>query len=275
MLTRFNWIHIVLMVLTVVLTIGCYYIFRNRTRKAKTIFMGSLIAFLLISWIIVFTLDMFLKPDIRAQWLLKLPLHMCGSNVVVFPIFFLVTTLRKKKPGLITKSMYAYFFYVSSIGALLGLVMPSADVVDVVLLKDYYAINYYLRHMIMFAIPIFWVCLGFYRPRFKHAINAIVILLIFITIAHGYNLLLSYLSVKTDPPEGYVVNFFYTRNTDNNIVLDLLWRIIPFEYFYLYSGIFVLVPIFTLYYIPCIFAYKYSWNLKDKYDLYRDGSIVR
>ena len=93
-----------------------------------------------------------------------------------------------------------------------------------------------------------FVVLGFYRPKFKDIFITLAFVFCFLVLMEGVNLLFSWLNHLIGGTEN--ANFFYTRSADDIPILKDLQNLIKLELVYMFPLIFIIVPVFMIYYLP-------------------------
>jgi hypothetical protein len=255
---KYNLVHLTNILFYPVFGISCYFIFKNSSEKAKKIFLWSLMILVFVLTWATFATDLITDyNNQRLNFWSRLPLHMCSINVILFPLFF---GLRKKVRPFIATTLFAYMYFVGSPGALLAMVVTAPDdcLGPAINLLSYNVFVYWLKHGLIFMIPILMVSLGFYRPKFKDIFKAVAFLIILLGGMELVNLLFSWFAhIKGGSP----ANYFYTRTGKGTLVLETFWKIIPIELLYMFPLAIIAIPIFIIYDTPFL--------------IYRLGLILR
>ena len=228
---KYGIVHILVVLFFPLLAVASYFIFKNKSEKSKLIYLYSLMGIAFFATWITFSVALITDDNHqRANFWARLPLHMCSINVILYPLFFF---LRKKTKPLIKDTLFAYMYFFGSIGALLAMVVtaPGDCIGANVDFLRYNVFTYWLKHGLIFIIPILFVVLGFYRPRLIDKIKATVFLLILLTVMELINLLFSYLNKVCGGTE--IANFFYTRTGKGTMVLETFYNFIPVELIYM------------------------------------------
>ena len=224
----FSLTHIITLLLAVMMIVGLYYILKNKTAKTQTIVLGIL-SFSGIA-AIIFNLVMWGSP------LEYLPLHLCSLNAMVLPIA--VFTRNKKLNNLLL---------LWSLGAILAVVVNSAQA-NYEIFSWTFAF-YYFPHVLEFGIPILMFKLGLVEKDIKCVKTTLLVTMITYTAVHCINLALNaYLSNNNilDYAGNLIqVNYMYSIVPENP-VLSLLFSILPYEYWYMYLAL----PMILLYLLP-------------------------
>jgi len=195
-----------------------------------------------LAYTITFTIDTITDANHRAHILARLPLQLCGINMFLYPLCF---SFRHR--GVNVKHIaFGYMYFVGSAGALLGALMPPGpnDIIGQSIFV-YNSISYFVRHNLIFIIPVMLIALGYYKPKAKDMPIAAATLIGLATVMHVINVTFSAIG-------GYLVNYFYTRFADN-VILEIFWNIIPIELVYSYSLVVILIPVFAIFYLASLF----------------------
>lgn len=252
MINSWNYLHILNLLFYPIFGIGCYFIFRKKSMRSKDIFMIVCLSICFLSTWGIFIYSLFESEYQRIHFWSRLPFQMCSINAVLYPVIFLLIKKNKLKP-LYASTLMAYMYFVGSPGALIGLLMPPSDCVNTAFFT-YNVFSYWLKHGLIFMIPILMVSLGYYKPKLIDTLKASVFLLFFLIFMHGVNLLFSWFSTLSGACD--VVNFFYTRSATGNFLLEAFWKFLPYELLYMLPLVVIAVPIFVIYYIPIAIVNK-------------------
>ena len=232
----FGVVHIATLLLAAAIIAGLYFALRRASRKAQTIVLGVL-SFSGIA-AIIFNLVTWGSP------LEYLPLHLCSINALLLPI---VVFTRSKTWG--------NLLLVWCLGALAALVVNMAQAEYE--LASWTFVFYYFPHVLEFGIPILLFALGIIEKHPKYILSTIAITMVIYTGVHLVNLgLNSYLEANNmlDYAGNLIqVNYMYSI-TPENPLLVLFWQIIPYEYWYMFMIIPILVAYLSIVYLPQILA---------------------
>lgn len=247
-IAKYNLVHILTVLFFPALAVASYYIFRKKDDKAKSIYLWVLMAIAFLStWI---TFGVALVEDYngqRANFWARLPLHMCSINVILYPLFF---GLRKKMKPFFSSTLFAYMYFFGSAGALLAMVVtaPGDCLGPTIPLFQYNVFTYWLKHGLIFILPVLFVVLGFYRPKRIDIVKACIFLIGVLCIMEVINVLFTWFNHLNGGTE--ICNFFYTRTGEGTAVLDKFYAFLPYELLYMFPLVVIAVPIFFLYYLP-------------------------
>ncbi len=162
-----------------------------------------------------------------------LPFHLCSLNAMVLPIA--VFTKNKHLNNLLL---------LWSLGAILAIVVNSAQA-NYEVFSLTFAI-YYFPHVLEFGIPILMFKLNLVEKDISCIKNTLIITLISYTIIHLINVTLNnYLELNNilDYAGNLIqVNYMYSIKPENP-VMSLFYQILPYEYWYMYLAI----PIILIY----------------------------
>ena len=233
-----NYLFIILMIIFMGLPIASYFIFRNKTQTAKDTFIWILIIISFFMTWGIYIYSLFVDEYQRIHFIARLPFHLCSINPVLYGVVFAF----RRKWGRITDYFYQYMFYIGSAGALMGLLIPPSDCIGYFFKYNVY--SYWIKHGLIFAIPLCMVSLGYLKPRIKDMWKASFILLCFLVVMTGVDYLLTWVSHLQGVYD--TVNFFYILKADN-FVLKFFYDIIPLPFFYMLPMIIIVIPIQFIY----------------------------
>ena len=234
----FGIVHIATLVLAVVIIAGLYFALRKASRKAQTIVLGILsfsgiaaIIYNLITW---------------GSPIEYLPLHLCSINAILLPI---VVFTRSKTLG--------NLLLVWCLGALAALVVNMAQAEYE--LASWTFVFYYFPHVLEFGIPILLFALGIIEKHPKYIISTIAITMAIYTGVHlcnvGLNAWLKANNVLDYAGELIQVNYMYSIVPENPL-LALFRQVIPYDYWYMYMIVPILVVYLSIVYLPQILRKK-------------------
>ena len=226
--------HIISLILAVGIITLLYFILKNKSDRVKTIVLGIL-SFSGIA-AIIYNLVAWNSP------LEYLPLHLCSLNAMVLP--FAVFTRKKVLNNLLL---------LWSIGALFALII-NVSVSDAKILSWTF-VFYYFPHVFELGIPILMFLLKLAKKDVKCIISTVVITMTVYTLIHFVNLWINSYAIKNNIVDlaGNVikVNYMYSIYPDNPL-LNLLYSIIPYQYWYMYLTMVVVVIYLGIVYLKDI-----------------------
>lgn len=226
--------HIISLILAVGIITLLYFILKNKRDRVKTIVLGIL-SFSGIA-AIIYNLVAWNSP------LEYLPLHLCSLNAMVLP--FAVFTRKKVLNNLLL---------LWSIGALFALII-NVSVSEAEILSWTF-VFYYFPHVFELGIPILMFLLKLAKKDVKCIISTVVITMTVYTLIHFVNLWINSYAIKNNIVDlaGNVikVNYMYSIYPDNPL-LNLLYSIIPYQYWYMYLTMVVIVIYLGIVYLKDI-----------------------
>lgn len=226
--------HIISLILAVGIITLLYFILKNKSDRVKTIVLGIL-SFSGIA-AIIYNLVAWNSP------LEYLPLHLCSLNAMVLP--FAVFTRKKVLNNLLL---------LWSIGALFALII-NVSVSEAEILSWTF-VFYYFPHVFELGIPILMFLLKLDKKDVKCIISTVVITMTVYTLIHFVNLWINSYAIKNNIVDlaGNVikVNYMYSIYPDNPL-LNLFYSIIPYQYWYMYLTMVVIVIYFGIVYLKDI-----------------------
>lgn len=224
----FGIVHILSLVVAALMNIGLYFALKNRSVKTQMVVLGIL-SFSGIA-AVVFNLLMWGRP------LEYLPLHLCSVNALLLPI---AVFTRNKTIG--------NLLLVWSLGALAALVLNQAVATAKVL--DPVFCFFYFPHALEFGIPIIMFKLGLVKKDPKCIVSSVGITMGVYTLIHFFNKALNAAQLPDLNGEIIQVNYMYSVIPENPL-LQLFYKVIPYEYWYMYMIVPILVVYLLIVYAP-------------------------
>ncbi len=224
----FNPVYFGYLILNLLLIVIITLILRKKSEKIKLMSIMSICIFNAIFWVIYKIILYIGNPELANTgysfvfWK-ELPLHLCNVSLILVPI------------GLVLKKkwLYAYGFYVSVLGAFMAITFPTLGFYGTSLFTPH-NIGFYGTHGLIIVVGILLVTLGFLKPSLSDIPFLVLILLALAIIAYDINNTIYYLTnVKA--------NYFYVIEPEGISILELFWKVLPIQFFYMVFGIFILV----------------------------------
>lgn len=230
----FGVVHLVSLLVAAAMIFGLYFLLRALPERARhwSLFILSLagiaaIIFNLVSW---------------GSPLEYLPFHMCSITAMLLPV------------AVLTRNQYiGNLLLVWCLGALIALVMNQAQADYVIPSATFFF--YYIPHTLEFAVTVYLFKFGYIKKDYK-CIPATVGLTVGIyTVVHFINVGLNhyYASNNIVDANGALLQSNYMFSTDPSIpVLQLFYKIIPYDYWYMYVAVIVVAVYLAVLYLPQI-----------------------
>ncbi len=218
----FTPVHIATIVAAVGMIVTLYLILRAMPQKAQTVILGIL-SFSGIA-AIIYNLVTWGSP------LEYLPLELCSLNAIMLPIA--VFTKNKTVSNLLL---------VWSLGALVAIIMNNA--MTEATLFDWPFNFYYFPHVLEFGIPILLFALGHVKKEPKCIFSTIGITMVCYTLVYFAT---CWINANTD----VTVNYMFCVDPTQNPLTMLFYQVIPYEYWYMYMIVPILVVYLGLVYLP-------------------------
>ena len=234
----FGIVHIATLVLAVAIIAVLHFVLRKASRKVQTIVLGVLsfsgiaaIIYNLVNW---------------GSPIEYLPLHLCSINAMLLPV---VVFTRNKTLG--------NLLLVWCLGALAALVVNMAQAEYE--LMSWTFVFYYFPHVLEFGIPILLFSLGIIEKHPKYIISTIAITMAIYTGVHlcnvGLNAWLEANNVVDYAGNLIQVNYMYSIVPENPL-LALFKQVIPYDYWYMYMIVPILVVYLSIIYLTQILRRK-------------------
>ena len=157
------------------------------------------------------------------NWWGELPLQLCNINLLLIPI----AVLTGKRP------LLGFCFFVGPIGALMALVLPGNgfDGYSIFLPR---MLGYYGTHFVIVFAALAVGTYGLYRPRMR---DLPLIVLTILVVAFAVFCISMLLRRSGLHPKA---NYFFSVETEGNVLLDLFYSWIPVPFLYLLPSIVIL-----------------------------------
>lgn len=223
---NFGPVHFATLALAALMIVGLELLLKKASRTVQITVLGVLsfsgiaaIIFNLVAW------------DTPLQYL---PLHLCSLNAMLLPV---VVFTRNKTMG--------NLLLVWCLGALAALVL-NYEMVSVEVCSWTFFF-YYFPHVMEFGIPILLLRLGLVKKDFRCIGSTLAISAAIYTAVHFVNLAINH---YTDT----WVNYMFSIQP-NNPLSELFFRVIPYEYWYMYLIFPILAVYLVIVYLPEILAF--------------------
>lgn len=234
--------HIISLIVAVVIIIVFSVIMSKLNRKTQNIIL-FILSFSGIA-AIIFNLVRWGSP------LEYLPLHMCSINAILLP--FAVLTKNRILCNLLV---------VWCLGALVALVL-NQSVRETTIMSDVF-IFYYFPHVFEFIIPILLFKLKLAKLDYKCILSSVVITMLIYTGIHFTNVYINNYCIEKNILDyaGNVIQVNYMFSVEpSNPLLAIFYNIIPYDYWYMY----LCVPIVVVY-LLIIYFKQISLEIKKRY----------
>jgi len=169
MVEYFNIFYFLYLLFAVGLTIGLYFILRNKTKKAIEIVLFSI---LIANFVLHFLKLTFGYYQERMPWVIRTitPENICAVSVLVFPWFF----LSKKA------MLRDYMFYIGIISGVGATAIP----IDVIGFSafEFETVRYYFAHIILWVVPLLMVMLKVHTLDYRRIIKVPLVTFVILCI---------------------------------------------------------------------------------------------
>lgn len=150
------------------LTVGLYFLLKNRSERTQKTVLFSILVFGLI----LHFLKVYIPPYsvdearmLRDAWFVNI----CAANIALFPFFFLSKNEKLKD----------YMFYVGVLSGLIAIFYPQEPMAKVdQLAESLDIIRFYIHHWELLAVPLLTVLLGHHKLSYKRLLYAPTVLLV-------------------------------------------------------------------------------------------------
>ena len=218
--------HIATLFLSVAVIVGLHFLLRICSPKIQTAILFVL-SFAGIA-AILFNLLMWGFP------LEYLPLHMCSINALLLP----ATVLSKNR-------VLGSLTLLWCLGAALALIVNTGQAEFLIPSSTFFF--FYIPHTLEVAVPVLLFTTGQIRFDFRTTPITVALTMGIYTLVHFANLALNRY-VQANGILNYFgeiarINYMYSLSPEENPLLELFWKAIPYPYWYMYAAI----PLIVLY----------------------------
>ena len=187
----FNFWYFFWLIIGAGVTIGLYYLLRNRSKKCQNI---VLFTFLAVGLLLHF-LKVYIPPYsvdearmLRDRWFSNIG----AANIALFPFLFL------SKKGAVRD----FIFYIGVISGLIAFVYPQEPMAKLDQAAEQLDIlRFYYHHWMIFAIPLLRTLLGLHKPSYKRVWVApvgLLLLMLFIILNQVFQSELGFVPLHDD-----------------------------------------------------------------------------
>ena len=156
-------------------TVGLYFLLRNKSQKTqKAVLFGILVLGLIAHFTKVYYPPYSTDEArmLRDSWFVNI----CGANIALFPFFFWSKNEKIKD----------YMFYIGVLSGLIALFYPQEPIAKVDQAAEQIdIIRFYFHHWMVLAVPLLMVLLGLHKLSYKRILSApvgILLLMLFIIL---------------------------------------------------------------------------------------------
>ena len=163
----------------------------------------------------------------------NLPLHFCNLNLLLIPI-----AIHAKSKMLMA---YQLYFGVPLVALALITVYPSFISRPI---WSFTPFIYFYYHSMLLVLPILLVKFKFYTPSFKVVLQPTLLLIVLTVIIHIVNVIFRATGIASES------NYFFTYGLQGDFFTELLWSIVPYNFFFLLPALLLFAPYIFLITIP-------------------------
>ena len=250
------------------ITVGLYYLLRNRSPKTQNTVLFSLLAFGLLLHFLKVYIPPYSTDEarmLRDSWFVNI----CGANIALFPFLFFSKNDKIKD----------YMFYIGVISGLIAIFYPQEPIAKVDQLSEQLdIIRFYYHHWMLLVIPLFRVLFKQHKLSYKrlwYAPTGLLLVMLFIMLNQIFQSELGFIPLR-DRDEffdiGYKNSSYIWGPGTNDAIGDFLamftpkfFKTIPvgeyagqekyWPWFWLIVPVYLLVPVIS-FLIALIFDHK-------------------
>lgn len=267
-IAMFNGWYFFWVILLSSLTVGLYFLLRNKSTTVQKSVLFSLLALGLLfhflkAYIPPYSTDY--ARHLRDSWFVNI----CGANIALFPFFFFMKNKHVKD----------YMFYIGVISGLIALLYPQeplaksnqlAETLDI--------IRFYYHHWMLLSVPLLSVLFGHHKLSYKRVFTpptGLLLVMLFIMLNQLFQSELGFVPLR-DQSEFFEIgyknsSYIWGPGTDDaignflSIFTPKFFRTVPvgefagqekyWPWFWLIVPVYILVPILS-FLISMIFDHK-------------------
>ena len=220
-------VHISSFIIALISCIGIFIALKsmNKTIQFISLFILSLsgcaaIIFNLITW---------------GSPLEYLPLHMCSITAILLPIVVI------SKNNIIGNLLLVW-----SLGSVLAVIFNHSQSNYEILSWTFFF--YFVPHILECAVTVYLFALKYIKLSAKYIPSTLGVTAVIYTFVHICNLLINNYCINNNVVDyaGNIIQVNYMYSLQPTVpLMELMWKIIPYEYWYMYVGI-VIIAIYLL-----------------------------
>ena len=221
----FGVVHMVTLVLALIINVALYFVVKHLNEKWQTLVLGILSFSGIVA--LIFDLALWGSP------IEYLPFHLCSINALLLPI----SVLTKNK-------VLGNLHLLWTLGAVFALIL-NHGVAEYVIPSPAFFI-YYIPHVLECGIPLIMFKLGRVKLDARCIISTVMITITAYTAIHFINLGLNAYCIANNVVDyaGELIQLNYMFSlAPNNPMLALFYQIIPYQYWYMY----LIIPVVVVY----------------------------
>jgi len=229
----FNLTHILtITTIPILIFLGIYFPIKKRdegTKQRILLFICYFNAILYVVYKIVQANEASYAFDIFTN----LPLHFCNLNLILIPL-----AIHTK-----SRTLHAYQLYFGVPLAALALI----TVYPTFLSRPIWYFTplvYFYYHSMLAVLPLILVKLKLYIPSFKVVWQPTLMLIALATTIHIVNVVFRATGIANES------NYFFTYGLEGDFFTELLWGILPYNFFFLLPALLLFVPYVFLVTLP-------------------------
>jgi len=228
-----NITHIlVIIIMPVIIFAVIHFLLSKREEKAKEYALLFICAFS-AGLYIVYKFAQAADPNFDFDLFTNLPLHFCNINLILIPL----AIFTKNK----TLKAYQVYFGTPLAGLALLTIYPAFIGTSIL---QFTTFVYFFYHSMLFVLPFALISLKLFAPSYKNIWQPTLMLIALTFVMHMVNVIFRATGLSL------VANYFFTFGLEGDFFTELLWRIVPFNLFFLLPSLLLFAPYILIITLP-------------------------
>ena len=220
--------HLLFILISLVVTILLCFITRKVSRKWQNLIFAIIVAIGCFGIFFRHAMGLTFSGKIKITNLLLQQLQVCNFNFILLPLMLIPNNELASQYSCMF-SMFAAFTTFLSIPSRFAILHW----------YDVSILNFWLNHYCAILLPVLMIASRRLKPQKKYIFPVVACVFLYFTTSYLIQLILINNNIIT-----LETSLSYVMKTDKIFVFDLLYKIIPFHYFYLYPFIPILAIFF-------------------------------
>ena len=203
---------------------GIYFLLRKRDKQIKQRVL-LFICYFNVMLYVLYKVAQANEQGYAFDIFTNLPLHFCNLNLLLLPI-----AIHTK-----SKALMAYQLYFGIPLTALALITVYPTFISRPI-WNFTPFVYFYYHSMLAVLPLILVKFKFYTPSYKIIWQPTLMLVMVTAIMHIVNIIFRATGVAVES------NYFFTYGLEGDFFTELLWRMLPYNFFFLLPGLLLFAP---------------------------------